>query len=290
LPESRFAGGLSAFADRYDAFVLDQWGVLHDGANPYPGAIAAVEELVRRDKKVALLSNSGRRAAKNRERMATFGFDPAWFAAIVTSGEACWRLLHDRPGPPWDRLGRRCHLLTIGGDLGVVQGLDLELVDNPARADFILASGLETWQTPEDLRPIAEAGTAHGLPLVCSNPDIVAVSPGQLLHAPGAFARIYEELGGTVHYVGKPHRPIYEVCLGALPGIDPRRIVGIGDSLDHDIRGAAGAGCDSAFVTGGIHAAEFPAGGDEAGMRAALERLCRESGVEPTWVIPALVW
>src|SRR6476469_3512308 len=135
MPEPRFAGGLSAFADRYDAFVLDQWGVLHDGANPYPGAIAAVEELVRRDKKVALLSNSGRRAAKNRERMATFGFDPAWFAAIVTSGE--------------------------------------------------------TWQTPEDLRPIAEAGTAHGLPLVCSNPDIVAVSPGQLLHAPGAFARIY---------------------------------------------------------------------------------------------------
>src|SRR4051795_1692729 len=178
MPEPRFAGGLSAFADRYDAFVLDQWGVLHDGANPYPGAIAAVEELVRRGKKVALLSNSGRRAAKNRERMAGFGFDPAWFAAIVTSGEACWRLLHDRPGPPWDRLGRRCHLLTIGGDLGVVEGLDLELVDDPARADFILASGLETWQTPEDLRPVGEAGTARGLPLVCSKPDIVAGSPG----------------------------------------------------------------------------------------------------------------
>src|SRR3954453_18483396 len=188
MPEPRFAGGLSALADRYDAFVLDQWGVLHDGANPYPGAIAAVEELVRRGKKVALLSNSGRRAAKNRERMASFGFDPDWFAAIVTSGEACWRLLHDRPGPPWDRLGRRCHLLTIGGDLGVVEGLDLELVDDPARSDFILASGLETWQTPEDLRPVAEAGTARGLPLVCSNPDIVAVSPGHLLPRPAAFA------------------------------------------------------------------------------------------------------
>src|SRR4051812_34263969 len=241
MPEPRFAGGLSAFADRYDAFVLDQWGVLHDGANPYPGAIAAVEELVRRGKKVALLSNSGRRAAKNRERMEGFGFDPAWFAAIVTSGEACWRLLHDRPGPPWDQLRRRCHLLTIGGDLGVVEGLDLELVDDPARADFILASGLETWQTPEDLRPVAEAGTARGLPPVCPNPDTGARRPRQPRHARGAFARIYEDLGDPVHYVGKPHRPIYEVSLGALPGIAPRRIVGIGDSLDHDIQGAVGA-------------------------------------------------
>jgi HAD superfamily hydrolase (TIGR01459 family) len=290
MPEPRFADGLSAFADRYDAFVLDQWGVLHDGARPYPGAIEAVAELVRRGKRVALLSNSGRRADKNRARMAGFGFDPACFAAIVTSGEACWRLLHDRQGAPWERLRRRCYLMTIGGDLGVVEGLDLALVDDPAAADFILASGLEPGQTPEDLRPVAETGVARGLPLVCSNPDIVAVSPGQLLHAPGSFARIYEELGGTVHYVGKPHRPIYEVCLESLPGTDPRRIIGIGDSLDHDIRGAAGAGLDSAFVTGGIHAAAFPPDASPAAKRDALERLCRESRVEPTWVIPALAW
>ena len=29
--ETAFPGGLSALVDRYDGFLLDQWGVLHDG-------------------------------------------------------------------------------------------------------------------------------------------------------------------------------------------------------------------------------------------------------------------
>ena len=47
---------------------------------------------------------------------------------------------------------------------------------------------------------------------------------------------------------------------------------------------------DSAFVTGGIHTAEFPPGADEAANQAALGRLCAGSGVWPTWVVGRLVW
>lgn len=290
MPEPRFVDGLSAFADRYDGFVLDQWGVLHDGARPYPGALEAVAELARRGKRVVLLSNSGRRADRNRERLASLGFDVAGFTDVVSSGEAAWQLMSRRPHAPWDRLGRRCYLLTHLGDRGVVEGLDLEVVEDVALADFVFASGLDAWQRPEDLRPLAEAAAARGLPMICSNPDVVAVSAGELVSAPGALARIYEELGGEVHYVGKPHRPIYEVTLAALGGMDPRRIVAVGDSLDHDIRGAEGAGMDSAFVTGGINAADFPQGAEEASRREALDRLCREAGTRPTWAVPALVW
>jgi HAD superfamily hydrolase (TIGR01459 family) len=290
MPEPRFAEGLRAFADRYEAFVLDQWGVLHDGGEPYPGALEAVAELARRGKRIVLLSNSGRRADKGRERLRALGFDTALFADVVSSGEATWQLMRARPHAPWDRLGRRCVLLTHLGDRGVVEGLDLEVVEDVARADFVFASGLEAWQTPESLRPLAEAAAARGLPMVCSNPDIVAVSRGSFHHAPGAFARIYEDLGGEVHYVGKPHRPIYEVCLGALEGVGRDAIVCVGDSLDHDIRGAAGVGLDSAFVTGGIHRDEFPPGADEAASAGALRRLCGGADAWPTWVIPRLVW
>jgi HAD superfamily hydrolase (TIGR01459 family) len=289
MQEPRFVPGLSAFVDRYEAFIIDQWGVLHDGAKPYPGAVETVAELHRREKRVLLLSNSGRRVTQNRERLRSLGFDVEGFADVVTSGEATWQLMKHRPHAPWDRLGRRCYLLTHLRDMEVVQGLDLELVADLADAEFIFASGLEPEQRLEDLRPLAEAGVARGLPVICSNPDIVAVSAGELANAPGAFARIYEQLGGEVHFVGKPHAPIYEVCFDVLRGVPRSAIVGIGDSLEHDIKGAADAGIDSVFVTQGIHAAEFPPQASAEENARALQQLCRESAC-PTWAIPWLVW
>jgi HAD superfamily hydrolase (TIGR01459 family) len=289
MQEPRFVPGLSAFVDRYEAFIIDQWGVLHDGAKPSPGAVETVAELHRREKRVLLLSNSGRRVTQNRERLRSLGFDVEGFADVVTSGEATWQLMKHRPHAPWDRLGRRCYLLTHLRDMEVVQGLDLELVADLADAEFIFASGLEPEQRLEDLRPLAEAGVARGLPVICSNPDIVAVSAGELANAPGAFARIYEQLGGEVHFVGKPHAPIYEVCFDVLRGVPRSAIVGIGDSLEHDIKGAADAGIDSVFVTQGIHAAEFPPQASAEENARALQQLCRESAC-PTWAIPWLVW
>lgn len=290
-PPPRFVDGIGALVDRYEAFILDQWGVLHDGAAPYPGVLDVLARLKERRKAVVLLSNSGRRAGFSGERLRKMGFDTADFAGVVTSGEATWQLMHRRPGPPWDRLGHRCVLLTHLGDRGVVQGLDMEVVERAEDADFIFASGMEPTQTVESLRPLAEAGVARGLPVVCSNPDLVAVSRDGLATAPGAFAKAYREMGGTVHYVGKPHRPIYQACLDALPGVDRRAIVCVGDSLEHDIAGAAGSGLDSAFVMHGIHAAEFA---PEFGPAVWAERLddlaARHGGARPTWAVPRLAW
>ena len=50
----------------------------------------------------------------------------------------------------------------------------------------------------------------------------------------------------------------------ALLGTRPEETIGVGDSLEHDIRGATRAGLSSVFVTNGIHASELPAGDAEA--------------------------
>jgi hypothetical protein len=191
----------------------------------------------------------------------------------------------------------------------VVEGLDLDLAEGVEDADFILASGVEPEQTLDGLRPLAEAGVAKGIPVVCSNPDLVAVSRDALTMAPGAFAKLYRELGGEVHYVGKPNRPIYQACLDALPGVDPAAIVCVGDSLEHDIAGAAGVGLDSAFVTqastppssrrtradGAGRAAGRPSGAargstaDVGGIAAGVVRLLRaEEGADDQAVMPAM--
>lgn len=40
--------------------------------------------------------------------------------------------------------------------------------------------------------------------------------PGTNDPMPGLIGKAYEEMGGTVHYVGKPHPLVYEECFKAL--------------------------------------------------------------------------
>ena len=54
---------LRDIAERYDAFFLDQFGVVHDGTAAYPGAPEAVAALAGLGKPVLFVTNSGRRAA-----------------------------------------------------------------------------------------------------------------------------------------------------------------------------------------------------------------------------------
>ncbi|MEK0081975.1 TIGR01459 family HAD-type hydrolase [Benzoatithermus flavus] len=286
-----FVDGIRSFADRYEGFILDQWGVIHDGRRPLPEAVAAIVELKRRNKRLVLLSNSGRRAELNRRRLARMGFDMALFDAVVTSGETAWTLLRHRSRPPFAELGRKCLLFTIGNDLGVVEDLGLELVGAPEEADFLFVTGLEIPpQTLEDYRAVIERAAACRLPMLCSNPDRVAPVAGELVITPGSLAAIYEELGGEVIYVGKPYPLVYGACLDALDGIAPQEIVAIGDSLEHDIKGAENVGIASCFLMGGIHAAGFPPGASRAAQVHHLDELCTRYDARPDWVAQHLVW
>lgn len=271
-------------ARRFRALLVDQWGVLHDGERPMPGAREALASLLDAGARIVLLSNSGRRAATNRQRLRELGFAVDGLVGIVTSGEAAWRFLRDRPGPPWSELGRRCVFLTMAGDLGPVEELDLELVEEVERADFLFVSGLDG--KPADAwRALAAAARARDLPMLCSNPDKVAPSPTGFVDSPGLLAAIYEEMGGRVIYVGKPHAPIYRACQALLPGIEAADMLAIGDSMEHDIKGAAAQGMTTCLVTSGIHAAEIGPGLDASERAAGLERLCRRYGVRPDFLL-----
>lgn len=287
----RFVDGIGAFADRYQGFILDQWGVIHDGRQALPDALAALLELKRRGKRLVLLSNSGRRAELNRQRLTAMGFNMASFDGVVTSGETAWLLLKHRSRSPYRDLGRNCLLFTIGGDLGVVEGLDLSLVEAAEHADFLFVTGLEIPpRSLEDYLPELKRAASRGLPMLCSNPDRVAPVGGELVLAPGALAARYEALGGTVHYVGKPHSPVYGACLDALDGLERHEIVAIGDSMEHDIKGANEAGIASCFLTAGIHAAEFPPDLSQAARTQVLGRIAAEHAAYPEWVTDRLAW
>ena len=60
---------LEELADQFDAFFIDQFGVLMDASGPYPFAIDAIKRLSEYNKPIVLISNSGKRAKKNCDRL-----------------------------------------------------------------------------------------------------------------------------------------------------------------------------------------------------------------------------
>ncbi|WGF88779.1 TIGR01459 family HAD-type hydrolase [Marinivivus vitaminiproducens] len=279
--------GLGEVAERFDVFLLDQFGVLHDGTAPYPNAVEAIEELAARGKKLGVLSNSGQRTAPNRERLAELGIPVDRLTLVVTSGEVAHDLLTARRDEPWRSLGRRCLFYSRDDDLAPVEGLDLELVERPNDADFVFLAGSRTpaWSLADYvhlLRPAVE----RGLPLLCTNPDRVAVGPSGLRLSAGGIAAWYEEAGGLVHYVGKPHPEIYRACLAAM-GEPPReRVAVVGDSFEHDVAGGIASGLATIFVEGGIHADVFKAGNADA----VLHTLAEEHRVTPAYTLAGVRW
>ena len=232
---------LLEIADRFDHALLDQWGVLHHGDAVSAGVRDAVAALRRAGKRMLVLSNSGKRAAANAARLAGLGLAPEAYDGLLSSGEACWRLLQRRDRPPFDRIGRHCLLVTRGDDRSVVEGLDLSLAKDVRDADFILLAGLDDAHAdPEAWRPRWAEAVSLDLPMICANPDLTMITPAGLAPGAGRIAQLYEALGGDVTYVGKPDAPVYEEGPTLLEGPDPRRVLAIGISST-TISGAAPA-------------------------------------------------
>jgi HAD superfamily hydrolase (TIGR01459 family) len=263
--------GMRELAPRYDGFILDLWGVIHDGVAPYLGAIDCLRSLMGAGKRIVLLSNAPRRADDVVRRIARIGVPAGLYHGVMSSGEEAWQHLYRRDDPFYAALGRRCLHIGSERDLEIREGLGLEFVDTAEDAQFILNTGPAGWDDGiEDYEPMLRSGLARRLPMVCANPDLVVMHGGRLALCAGALARWYEEAGGRVRWHGKPFASVYDACLDLLGVSERSRIVAVGDSLRTDIAGAAGAGFDSVLIAGGIHAEEF---GTLAGRVPDLERI-----------------
>jgi HAD superfamily hydrolase (TIGR01459 family) len=283
--------GLSEIAERYDGFIVDLWGVLHDGVRAFPPAVDCLERLRERGKRVLILSNAPRRAAVVAARNAELGIPIHLCDAVMSSGEAAWQHLAAR-ADPWHRaLGRRCHHLGPERDRGMREGLDYDFVDHLAEADFVLATGALSFEdTPETYAAFLDEALGRRLPMVCANPDLEVIRGARREICAGAIALGYEELGGEVRYHGKPHAEIYATCLAMIEVPARARIAAIGDSLRTDIAGANRAGIDGLFITGGLQGVELGADAQGNVEPARLEALCAAAGEVPTAALPALRW
>lgn len=275
-------GGLSELADGYDAYLLDAWGVIHDGLTLYPGALDCLAKLRGAGKHLLLVSNASRRAVVVGGELGALGVPIGYFDAVVTSGEGCWQAMQS------GRYGRRCYYLGPGYSLNLFDGLKVTRVEELTLADFVLVAGMaQRTDTPDAYDDLLMQASELGLELVCANSDIEVIHSGERRYSGGAVARRFEMLGGTVHYFGKPRRAIFESCVARIAEIPRERILVVGDSFDTDIPGAIDAGLDSLFIAGGIHAEEL---GGRPFSAENLETFYARRGLRPTASLDVLRW
>ena len=183
--------GLSSIADNYDAVLLDQFGVLHDGSKAIEGAIDCYEKLAAAGKKLIVLSNTSRRRAFALQKLPKLGFDSDALTGFVTSGEAAWQHLHASCA------GKKVLWLSWDEDFGAwdptyLDGLDVSLA-SAGECDLILCQGVGRLRDGTDNPPATDllrsgllggaveealvTCVARGVPMVCANPDLYVTLP-----------------------------------------------------------------------------------------------------------------
>lgn len=282
--------GVAALAHDYHGFILDQWGVLHDGTRPYAGTAECLQRLRAAGRRIVVLSNSGKRESDNLRLMARMGFDTALIDRFIAGGEHARGALQARADPFHSALGRRCYAFTRGGDRSLLEGIGLELVDRIAEADFMAVIGNDSpRRLVGDYETELQAGIARRLPMICANPDIARLTPDGITEAQGVLARRYEALGGEVFYHGKPYPAIYGSCLEAL-ACAPDKVIAIGDSIEHDVLGAARVGIRSALIPGGVHAPELGIAWGELPTSEAWRAFAVHAAATPDYLLAAFNW
>ncbi len=236
---------LKKIVNKYDNFILDVWGVLHDGMDALPHAVEFVRYLKNNNKKFCILSNSPRPRKNVHDKLLKLGFDIEE-NLITTSGEFFLSIFQKFAND-------NIYVLGEERNVDLLKNVTIQRAESIEKAQLLLmlffANSLDEVALQ---RPILEKAAQLQVKMLCTNPDIVAQEGKGIIYTQGTFAQIYKEYNGEVIYFGKPYRDIYEYVFNQYNFKKDATLM-IGDSLATDIRGAKNYGIDSLLLFTGIH-------------------------------------
>jgi HAD superfamily hydrolase (TIGR01459 family) len=276
---------------RYRAWLVDIWGVMHNGHRAFPGAVAAARVFRAQGGIVVLLSNSPRPSPGVQEQLRRLGVPDDAYDSTVTSGDLTRHELAKHDGATVFHLGPE-------RDKPIFEGLDVKRGPHE-QAELVVCSGLfdDETEEPEDYAGLLRTLAARKLPMICANPDHMVERGDRLVWCAGALAHLYEQQGAPVIYAGKPHAPVYELALdiiGDLAGkpITKAEVLAIGDGVNTDMAGAAAFGIDAVFVASGLHVPSNSGGDAGAEMldERHLAELFAHAKRRPLGAMRALKW
>lgn len=285
---TQIINALSEISDNYDALLVDLWGCVHNGVTAFPDAVAALQAYRAKGGTVVLLTNAPRSRHAVVPQLEKFGAPDDCWDTITTSGDSARAAMFQGVvgemlwfiGQPFDETF--FEPLNVVADPVPISRVPLE------EAEGIICTGpFDPMADPEEMRGQFLYAREKGLEMICANPDIVVDRGERREWCAGALAKLYIEMGGTAHYFGKPHPPIYDLAYRRLAEIgktpDKSRILAIGDGAVTDVPGAMGEGIDCLFITGGLAARETKT--DHQPDPAALDAYLAQEQISPQFSI-----
>ena len=275
---------ISGLGSNKAAWLVDIWGVMHNGVVPFPTAVAACEKFREQGGLVLLLSNAPRPAPSVAQQLDRIGVRPSAWDLIITSGDASRAMIADvAPGPVFHLGPER--------DVPLYDGLEVELGEIES-SKAIVCTGLfdDETETPATYHDLLSVAAARSVPMICANPDKSVQRGSKIIPCAGAVAEAYEALGGRVVYAGKPYLPVYDMALKALSiklgrKVGRSEVLAIGDGIKTDILGAANAGITSVYIASGVHLSK-----DGVLDATTLEILFPVDAPQPAAAMAKLAW
>jgi len=288
MPE--FKKNILEIADKYQYFILDIWGVIHDGDSIYEGVLESIKKLKELNKKIIFLSNAPRRSAIVQKVLAEYGITKKYYEFILTSGEAAHFYLQHNQQKGFNEFGKKYFYIGPQKDRGLVNDLEYAEVLNAKDADFNITTGFNgPGSTLEERKHQLDESIKYNLPMICVNPDLMVIKKtGQEFLCAGILANEYQKMQGKVHFFGKPHKEVYKILFKKLNIADLSTTIIVGDGMDTDIAGATNYGIDSALIPGGLLSNIVGVKYGQLPKKAKMEKIFDEYGFKPKYVIGGL--
>ena len=249
--------GLKEIFHNYDTFIIDLWGVMHNGIMLNLKAVEAIENLKKNSKKIVFLSNAPRPSSNVVNFLLKIKMDKKYLSNVMTSGEAAMHAVNQR------KFGKTFYHLGPARDVQIFE----KVKDNKTeidKCDFILCTGLFD-EHEDNLEYYKKLLRDHvSKKLICTNPDLT-VHRGKVEElCAGSVAKVFEQLGGKVIYFGKPYEEVYKMCFK-----ENEKVLAIGDNLRTDIKGANNLNIDCIYISEGVHRDEYK---DDSELENLLEK------------------
>ena len=202
---TKLINGLSQIQSKYDTFLIDLWGVVHNGVHLYPKAIDVLKNLNELNKRFVLLSNAPRPSKSVEKYLLNLKMDRVFLKNSFTSGEAALQTLKK------NFYGKNFYHIGPQRDKDLIFGFEKNQT-SLEKSDFILCTGLFE-NEEKSLDYYKNLLSKHTkLKMICTNPDLIVHRGSQTEYCAGSLALIFEKLGGKVVYFGKPYPEIYNFC------------------------------------------------------------------------------
>jgi HAD superfamily hydrolase (TIGR01459 family) len=246
--------------DKFDCFLFDQWGVIHDGKKKFKFIDKTLKKL--QSKCCIVISNTSQNKSEAKKNtLKKLNINHTYFDKIVTSGEYLEHIALSKE-KKFIRFNKflklkKCYLITNGSKNEVFKNIGLKKT-NIKSAKFILAMSVKPFENFDRYKKILDQLISKKLTMLCSNPDkfVFDGKVNKFVLQVGTLAAYYKKIGGKVLFIGKPYIGIFSYSLKNL-NFKKNRILMIGDNTQTDIAGANRFGIKSALVLDGFNKNEL---------------------------------